>query len=183
MNKLVITIIVCLVVGFGLGFFIGWQSTNGVLVAQLEKAKKFFPTTADVRSINGTINKIQINIVTIDVSQSGNPFEDLPTTRQVTVVEKTVIVMQQQKDSAVYNQEYKLYLSALKRAATTTLSLPQPYEEKIIKLSDLKVGDTISVEASENIKTSASFTATKIIVQSIPATPTGNPAKAPPVAQ
>ncbi|MCX6702518.1 MAG: hypothetical protein NTW60_01450 [Candidatus Wolfebacteria bacterium] len=192
---LAVSLIISLAIGFGSGYLVGQKTTASNYQAQIEKAKKFFPLIPDVRSVSGVVKKISGNVVTIEMPASANPFEDLPTTREVAITDKTKIVKSEPKDTRAYQEEIAVYQEALKKvqrqtapastgtAPTTPAAManmpvpPMPFSEKDVKLSDLKEGMQISVQAGENIKTATKFEAVKITISSIAA-----PAVAPSVA-
>lgn len=166
MNKqsIVVVLVLGLLVGFALGFFVGKQGP----ISELVKVKNPSIPVNGIFSVTGTIKQIQGNVVTIDVVLSPTQ-KNLPKVLKITVGAGTQIVINQPKDQAVYTAELKAYQKAF---VTTTPSFsPQPFVEKILKLSDLKVGYTISAEAAADIKTASSFTATRIlIVQTVTST-------------
>ena len=83
-------------------------------------------------------------MITLQVAESGNPFEEWSTMRKVTVTDTTKIVRISQTDP---QKDPK-----------------QPQKEEIIKLTDLKTDDNITVEADHNIKNETSFTATRVSI-------------------
>ncbi len=176
-NKVYFALIIFLV-GIFLGFSVGilYKSKQAAqnsnidqkLLSQLEKAKKIFPPILEMRSVSGTIKKINKNTVTIESSPPLNPFEEFPLVRDVLITENTKIVKQEQKNSAEFQKEIEAYQKKISEQAQANLSipiLPLPFIEKEIKIDGIKEGNIILVEADENIKAMTSFKATKIIVQ------------------
>lgn len=169
------------------GGVVGYTVAGLQYSAQLEKAKKFFPVMSEMRSVSGTVTKVSGNVVTISTPPSNNPFEDVPTTRDVVVTAATKVIKNVQKDQKVYQEEMTAYQAALQKAqkaapaagpaagaspASAAVAFPvppMPFDEKELKVSDIKTGDMISVEAAQNIKTQTRFEATRITVNQTPA--------------
>ncbi len=179
MNKNNITLIV--VASLVIGGLIGYGGAAYQYSAQLGKVKALFPSQQATTSIGGTIKSISGNVITIETSKSANPFEDAPTVREVTVTSATSIVKRESKDPKIFQQEMEAYQKVIQKAVTvpvattstppTAVQAPLPFSETAIAISDLKAGDTITIEASQNIGTAASFEATKItrISEAVPA--------------
>ncbi|MCX6786522.1 MAG: hypothetical protein NTU85_01730 [Candidatus Kaiserbacteria bacterium] len=172
--KETITTLLVLIIGITIGFaggkYINIKVADSSCEAKLAKAKAMFPSAQDVRGVSGKISGINGNTVTIAVNET-SPFDDSPTAREVVVGENTKIVKMDFKDQTVFKQELEEYqkITSAQTDKTKIPTPPIPFTEKEISLSDLKVGDQITVEAGENIKTETKFTATKITLQVIPA--------------
>jgi hypothetical protein len=151
------------------------------LSQELEKAKKLFPSIPDMRSLSGIIVSISDNVITIKTPDPSNPFEELPTMRDVVVTPDTKIVKQAQENQAQFQKEFQDFQKKVQAAGANAglrpITSQLPSNETQLRLFDLKVNDRIAVEAKENIKTSTRFEATKITVQFAFA---GTPAVAPP---
>jgi hypothetical protein len=154
--------------------------------AQIEKAKsafeRVFPVQPTMLSVGGMIKNISGNTITLQASPSINPFDDLPAVRTVTVTSATKLVKNEQKDPKVLQQEFADFQKAMQRSvpgpgSSVPATLPptplKPFNETDIKISDLKTGDNISVEAASDIKTAASFEAVKIVLISTSSVPAG----------
>jgi len=178
-------ILVFFVASFVLGYLLGLGGSAQVLVDkyeaeisklqnQIEKAKKFFPSVSEIRTLSGAIQEIKNNTIFLKSGASSNPFEELPQVREVVVTENTKIIKQKPKDSKLLQEEMADYQKALEEAqkepsATTVFPTPpMPFAEEEITIADLKVGDQITVEANENIKTKTRFEASRIILQQSP---------------
>ena len=166
MTKIIaLAVIISLAVGLGLGFYIGYKNASLKFTSQIEKIKMLFPSSPDTRSISGTVKSVSGNVVTLETTASPNPFEELPTVRQVTVGSGTKIIKQVTKDPAEFQKEVTAWQkSSTDPKSGTITTLPLPFAETELKVSQLKSGDRVSVEASNNIKTQVSFEATKITV-------------------
>ena len=179
-------LIILLIISFSGGFLFGSMGKQDVLIsaadlqklqAQIEQAKKFFPSTpTDMRSVSGTIASINANTLTIQTSFS-NPFDDLPKTRTVTIGDKTKIIVLKQKDSATYQKENNAFQDSLRRSVkpgTPFLTPPNPFETSTGTISDFKQGQFVNVSANENIRNKASFEAASVqisLMNSIPPMP------------
>ena len=202
-NTSIMIAAVALIAGAVIGFYgssfktgvsSSFKEENEKLKSQIEAAKKFFPPSPpEIRSLSGTVKEIKDGAVTIEVNFFGNPFEDLPKMREVTVGERTIIVKNEQKSPDVFRKEMDAYQAALAKlspAGTGPAGIPAknypippaPFIEKKLELAALKAGDQISVEAGENIKTMTRFEAIRIVVQTPVALPASAPAGALPPA-
>lgn len=151
------------------GGVVGYISAGYQYSAQLNKVKSMFPATTAISFVSGTVKSVSGNVITMQTPSSGNPFEDLPTVRQVTVTSGTKIVRNEPKDPKVYQKEVAAYQAAVQKmkpiqTAATTPAMPQPFTETALKISDLKAGDVLMVDAGKDIKTRTSFDAVKITV-------------------
>lgn len=165
-------LLVGVLLGFGAGFWYGSRGAaasfaSASLVKQVEKAKALFATIADMRSVDGVITKINGNIITIQASSSTNPFDELPTTRNVIVAQNTKVILRQPKDPREFQKEVLAFQKAnAERIAARTPATPGspllPYLENEATLKDLKVNDRITAESATNIKTLTEFKATRI---------------------
>jgi hypothetical protein len=177
-----IFVLALIVLSFALGYLLGlggsaqvlvdkYESEIATLQSQIERAKKFFPSSPEIRVLSGAIQEIKNNTIFLKSGASLNPFEELPEVREVIVTENTKIIRQKPKDSELLQKEtadyQKAFEKAQKESSATTIfpTPPMPFTEEEIKIADLKVGDQITVEANENIKTKTSFEASRIIVQ------------------
>ncbi len=158
---------------FGGDTLTGTAGTDGRSVAELEakieKAKKFFPSIPDMRSVFGTVEMVKENVLVIKSSPSINPFEDLPEKREVVVTSTTKIIRMTQKDPKVFQREIEAIQkeqSGRKAGEIPSPALfPNPFIEKEVSLKDLRAGDQVSVEAGENIKEKTRFEAVRVVVQ------------------
>ena len=188
-SGVLLIVLVAIVLSAGIGYIIGQkQSKYGAygtssgslnsndnaevqrLQAQIEQAKKFFPQISDVRTVSGTIKSINGNVILIESDNTiQNPFEKSIKSRSITVNGNTKITKLENKDQATFQKELDDFQSKMKtQKADGTPQLiqpPAPFIEKQLSLDDLKVGDKITADASENIKEKDSFEATRIVMQ------------------
>lgn len=171
MEKIITYAIVFVILGGLIGYFLGsfTKSQNEEELfavneadlqdcqSELDRYKKaidtvFPPSPEEVFSIGGEIKSIDYNLIVIETMSLDERYlpgeEQKMEERRINIGSNTKIfkwsmpVFQELKDNEI---------------------LPEP-KETSIKLTDLKAGDFIGVEASENIKTKKEFTATKIIM-------------------
>ena len=169
---ILIIIAVAVVAGF-VGFSIGASRGSGVVTtsdaalrAQIERAKQFFPQISDVRAISGTVTEIRGNLLVLKADPLMNPFDEAPETRIVMITDATTIIKQISKDPDKFQRELEAYQSKLTETPSEDFTpLPSPFTEETLLLSDIAVGNRVSVEAAENIKTAEQFTAVRIVLQ------------------
>lgn len=164
----IVTPIAALIVGAIIGFMVGAgqpSSETARLQAQIEAAKKFFPSIPEMRTVSGTIKSISGDSITIESANTANPFEVLPVERIITITSDTKISSLEQKDQAMFQKEMAEFSKTVMVPQSGNMAPvmpPMPFTEKVITQSDLKEGMMVNVEASENIKEKASFVAIKI---------------------
>lgn len=163
---------VALVAGGVVGYYGASYQYSGIL----NKAKAAFPSQPTMMSVSGTIQSVSGKVITVKTNAMMNPFESLPEVRKVTVTDTTKIVKISTKDPSVYQAELEAYQKSMQKAVSpktgtsspvTAPSLgvpPTPMKETVLKLSDLKAGDMIMVDAGKDVKTQTSFDAVRIIV-------------------
>ncbi len=145
--------------GSKLGYVAGQKSSE----AEINNLKStlatyFLPPPEEVFSLSGTVKEVGNNFIKIEIASFSQypppPGASAPTEmRTVRVGAETAIA-----EFTFDRNEPPV--------PTGEGVLPQEVPGKKIKLSDLKVGDQVTVEAAENIKNKMEFTATKI--QKIP---------------
>ena len=210
----IVLAVIALVAGLGVGYMMGLSAPSAQIdrtqadqlqgelekmKAQIEKAKQFFPPSPQITSISGSVKSVEGDIMTVEASLFINPFEELPTMREVLVTEATKIIRNEPKDSALLQKENEAYQKALKEykpsvpagdgvlpSLASSPTPPQLSVEKEVALGDVKAGDQVFVDAGKNIKTEKRFEAVRIVVQmtTLPAgamylAPVGFPVPAP----
>ncbi len=136
----------------------GWEAAKAKL-----KTWGFLPPEPEVlNTIYGTITGINGNTIALKADPTvRNPLEDqAPETRTITVTDQTKISQQEAKTPEELKKDQAAFQEALKKGQPPTPITPFNLIE--IKLSDLKVNDRISVTSADNIKLSATITATTI---------------------
>ena len=159
------------------GAILGYAGGSHQYAAQLDTARKALPVQATMSSVLGKITGISGNIITITqpiLNPPVDPFEDLPAVRHVTVTSATNIVKDVVVDPSVFQQEMTAYQAAIQKirekgptAGVDVPAQPIPVIQTTLTLSDLKVGDMITVDAGTDVKTITSFDAVTITVNEI----------------
>jgi len=166
--SLAIFISFCFGVGVVIGFLFSWNLAKerffnqGYLEGSKEMEKRYqakiqevFPQPEKIFTLIGKIINLEEEkkILTLRASlQTPNPFAP-KLEKKVKVGEDTKIVKRTIKSIEEFQKE------------TEKGSSPLPYREELGEFSDLKIGEQIIVEASENIKNKEEFVAERIIIQ------------------
>lgn len=158
----------------------GWDAAmqtlkdSGALPQMLE--------ATEVKNIDGKIESISGNDVTIKVSTPGLISTPTLLTRTVTIDPNTKIIQLVQRDQAEIQKEFEIFNEKMQQQQTQSVTDPKdmPYppqmqDKKDVSLGDLKVGQTIMVQAAEDIKDKKQFAATEIQIQQSIATPENLP--------
>lgn len=153
--------VVLLLAGLAAGFLAG----NSGSVGNILPSGTTGPTAPELLGLTGTVKEISGATITLDISAMPN-IGGGPSTRQVEVTASTTLTKQTTKDPAQFQAELAAYQkkSSSLKPGSPSLSIPSPTEQTAIKISDIKVGDMLSVNADHDIKTAASFEAMQIIV-------------------
>ena len=175
--------VICLAVGVIAGVFLkGADPRVAEMQAQIEAAKKLFPSISDMRAVSGKVTQVGSNSLTIQTDVVTSPFDDVPSVREIVVGPNTKLTKQISKDPKGFRAEMAAYEAKAANikpgSVNAPLVPPSSFSEEEIKLSDIKVGDRITASADENIKTAAKFTA--LAVQVMPAAPAVLPPTAAP---
>lgn len=174
-----VTAIVGCLLGYTVGYFRGGKDVTASYVAKIVAVNKLFPSApANIFSLSGQVKSINGSTIVINANpMTQNPFAEgnFPAVREVTIVGATSITRTEQKDPATFQKEMTAFQKATQSrtgsagAAPAAVNLPNPFTEVVLKLSDVKVGDTITITAASDITSAARFEATKIQVsQAIP---------------
>ena len=173
-SKYIVILLTTLVIGFGLGFFTQKLTATtqkdpeiARLRSQIEKAKRFFPPEQSaINTLSGTIKTVSGRSIALDVNLP-NPFQDVPLLRTVRITDKTTIIKFEQKDPAIFRTESLEFQRKTVKLPTgpgssVQLVPPSPFREKPGALADLKIGQSVSVTANEDIAAKESFDAASI---------------------
>ena len=114
----------------------------------------------EVLGVSGIIKEIKEKSILIETVIPGKP----PITREAIIESETKIIKQTQKDPVVLNKEFEASVKLSKTTSLANTTIPQTFsfEETEIQFADLKKGDLVFVQATENIKDRENFIA-KII--------------------
>jgi hypothetical protein len=159
------------ILGAGVAFVYG----AGSYQKGFEAAKKLVAETpmgaalispAEIMAVSGTVTAVNGSSVTIKM-QAMSPFDDANLLeRTINVTGGTKIVKITMPDPTEMQAQMEAFVKAT-QAGKTPASIPAPTQpkEETIAISAIKVGDTVTATAAENIKSAKSFTATEVRVQ------------------
>jgi hypothetical protein len=120
----------------------------------------FSRETAPRTQIAGTIGSIEGSVIVLLTGDNAGADEPGPSERRVTVTSSTEYFASIRKD----DEQYRLEVEEYQKAGDQEAAPPQVTELKKISFADLREGDSILVEASEDIGASAAFTAVRVTV-------------------
>lgn len=178
-------LVAALVVGFLAGYGLGraslgssaagrtYQDGYEAAKAKLRASGLVPMNPTSLQSLSGQIKSVDGNsFVMTSTLRSINPLEELsvPEERTVTLAASAKIYRQ----SAIAPAELQKRMTAFQETLKTgkPSEPPPPYDVSEITLKDLKVGDSVSVEADHDILTQTSFEAVKVTSYPSPAAPT-----------
>lgn len=181
-GTLIIKIVVAIGVVAGISFVayqIGYG--NGVGTKDVSQTESTLPIES--RLVIGTVEKISSQKITIkDFRKIPIVASSTDQSARMTVVANVTTIIERliQKDIAVINKERDAFLKEIEAqgaysSTTAMIQPPTPYTLTKITLSDIKVGDTVSAFAAEDISKLTTFTATKIDIQNASSVPTTVP--------
>jgi len=162
-QKEVLFVLISVIVIGAISFSAGKRSglrqgrTEGVnKITELTKVVDLFvpPMPNEVFLTSGEIKSIDKDIITLEINSLQERM--LPGVTPKKEIKKVIVSSE--------TEIIKIDFSALINPSKSK-GLPSGPQEIKIKLSDLKVGDKISVTAMENIKNKESFNASKIVTQ------------------
>lgn len=130
----------------------------------------FVGVSDDIRSLSGTVTAIEGNRISFKF-ESFNPFENQALSDRVAVATESTKVIafietgltKEEKDEKI--ESLKAINPQIDDATLERFINQKSFVEKAIVIADIKVGDTISVVASENAKTLREFEVVQIQVQ------------------
>ncbi len=145
----------------------GWNAAKARLAASPHLGM-MMNRSGEVKSVSGTVESISGNRITIKIK----PLEPLasPTldSRIVTITNTTKITKMIPRDPQTVQKEMDAFMKSIQtppKAGTQMITPPMPPSPSTKQdaiISDIKVGDTITVTAVENIKEIKKFTATEV---------------------
>lgn len=173
--------IVGIVAGLTGGYFLGYargavaiKTSYAPKIAEVEAMLPPVPST--IQSLTGTVQAINGATLTLQVASGTfvDPFlADFPTTREVTITTTTNITSMTPISSTELQEEMQAYVEQLKKSTSTSeeITPPSSFTKTAISISDIKVGDTVIITASDNILSASSFAATSIQDEGAPVVP------------
>ncbi|MFA6407079.1 MAG: hypothetical protein WCV80_00035 [Candidatus Paceibacterota bacterium] len=192
-----ITLVIGYLVGMSQGVSKGESTIKASYASKIEEVKKLFPSTPEIYSVFGMVKSLDGKVITVETQVFGNPFEEIPKVREITVGTDTKITKNEQISAEEYKkliEEYQVAMKKFQKDQQTSMALGRPAplpvggypmlpsmtKEVIISVSDIKVGDSITVRADKNIKTEAKFEASSVSVSLASPTSGVTPAAVPP---
>ena len=181
-SKNTIALLAMFLMGFGGGFFVERALMTGPndkeierLQSQINRAKKFFPPILqDIRSVLGIVKELGGDTVVIEITLV-NPFDESPQNRIVKIANETKIVRNERRDPAAYQREIADFQKKLQAQSNNPPSVratpPNEFSQAPATISDIAVGQQISIATDENIRDKESFTAKTIVI--LPTLPSG----------
>lgn len=155
--------------GYTSGYQIGF-ATSKKLVEESAMGD-FFRThvISETFSITGKITAIEGNVMTVNMRLL-NPYDNLEmSNRKVLIASTTKFMTVRKKAEEAFVREKIAFAKTLAASSTYKESqqddesfLPQQFVQMTVSSSTLKVGDTVSVIANENIRDSQTFNASKV---------------------
>ena len=172
---LILWVIVIISVGFvfyKIGFNKAYQTAKQEIELRYQsKIQELFPEPEEMLSFMARITDIKRDTLSIVIpAATFNPFaEDM--IKKVKITDSTEIVKRIARPEMEFQKEQEAYNKILESFEGSPEDLPPsplPFEDVKIEITELKIGDEITVEAEENIKDKDEFTAKKIILQFAP---------------
>jgi hypothetical protein len=170
-----IGIVLLILIGIGGGWSVGYQSGNekgyekgyGEATFSAEaKLEDYQMTRAPAlsRSVSGTIERVEGNTLYVKIPDV-NPIKG--TTERILAVkvnDSTVIEQTSPKEETVFRGEMDDFLSASasRTSSSTGLKPPTPFILSTVLVTDLRLGQTLSITATEDIGKANEITAASI---------------------
>lgn len=172
MNKFTPIIIITLAAGIIFGYMWGHYQSAASYAPQIEAVNKMLPSATHATSVEGRVKQINPDSIVLEgVAVSVSPFAagNYPMTRQVAVTSSTKIIRVTSKDPLQFQKEMVAYQNSLqnKNQGSSMLTPPSPFDETTIQLSDIKVGDSVSATAANDIINASSFDAIQLQVNAL----------------
>lgn len=170
------TVLIGIIVGIGLSFVYFKQAPasigGGTYQEGFDTAKNrvlesamgaIFRTPDDIRTLSGAVTALNGSKITIHI-ESQNPFDDPALAdRTIVITVGTKITKISQGDPKVFQAEMDTFMKKI-QSGKVAGSPPVPPEptRTTVGASSIKVGDTITATALENIRTLKEFTASEL---------------------
>lgn len=164
----IVSIVVAVIVGLAGGYFWGYAKGGAAVMAsyagKIDQLKNLLPVPTTLNSLSGKVTAVSGMTLTLAAASiTPNPFADaFPAIREVTAISSTTITRATQTNPLEFQKEVQAYTSQIGKPGSPAVAAPSPVSQTVISLSDIKVGDTVTVTAGSNILDAASFTATTI---------------------
>ncbi|MBI3671505.1 hypothetical protein HY249_01785 [Candidatus Azambacteria bacterium] len=154
-------------------------------VSQKESGAALMPIMGEVRAISGIVKSIADDKIIISADPMGPTRVAGVDLRTILTSSSTKVTLWQNKDRAIFEKELAKFTENIKKIQKSKEPVvpelpPEPFTRTEIKLSEIKEGDRVAVEAGKDIKDSKEFTAVSIMVQKPIAPPISQETKAEP---
>ena len=150
------------------------DNTDNTYQAGFDAAKKIIEnnlgsvakTPEDFRTVSGTVSAVSGSGFTLHV-QSLDPFADPAlASRTVLVDSSTTVIKLVPKDSKTLQSEMDAFVKATQAGGGVSKIIPPtPVTDSPVSVSDIAVGDFVTVIAAENISSLREFSAIQVRVQ------------------
>ena len=121
-------------------------------------------TPDDIRTLSGTVTAVSGNRVTIH-TLSQNPFDDPALSdRTIVITAGTKITKISQVDMKAFQDEMDAFMKKIQsgKGASALPPIPPEPTRTTVETSSIKIGDTLTATAVENINTVKEFSASEI---------------------
>lgn len=120
----------------------------------------------DVRVLFGSVTAIKGNSFTLHTQTEGN---SALTDRNVTVTSETKVTKVSQKDKKILESEIAEFAKKQDEAKKSQRLIlpPDIFLHTVVNVSEVAIGDTVTVTTSENVSTKKEFIASEIELRSI----------------
>lgn len=201
-RKLTITVIMLLILAFGAGVVAGMKLNTGckcgegltlesgenTFKAGYEAAKKrladsgFFPMLEmEIKAVFGEVTEVKDGRLALRI----RPLEPLADqdldTRIILADSHTKIYELAQRDQDEYQKEMEDFSRIMQAqmsnpsAETASLTPPEMFTKKEVKITDIRIGQNINVVSDENIRSAKEIRAAEITFHAIPQAPVAMP--------
>ncbi|VAW32406.1 hypothetical protein MNBD_CPR01-55, partial [hydrothermal vent metagenome] len=138
-----ITAIVALIIGAGIGFFIGMGQSSVAPVQNNQATVSTIPIPSDIRSLTGTVESVSGNTFVLAVEPG--IFGQNLSKRTIAITSNTKVFTQKEKDSNTLQKEFDEYTKLEKsNKDTTPPTPPSPFIQSSASMSDIVPGGQVT---------------------------------------
>ena len=181
--------VVVFLLGYSVSYLVDKSSINNSYTAGWNAAKQRVadvgfvppvPANMPVESVSGTVQSINGDKITVKIHPLEVFADASLDTRTIDITSGTKMYSVTMVDQKTFAAEMNAFSKKMQTTGTnsaTSLTPPSPTTKTAISLSDLKVGNIVSINTSSDIKEVKEFSATEIDVNNPTVVPTPAPAK------
>ncbi len=162
--RLVAVALVVLIVGYAAGYLPEKQKNDDLRA----KVSKILPGIPEMREFGATIKEIRGKTIIVTVPPSASSLDEYPLEREVTITDATKIILRTPLDPMGFQKVLNEYMSSHPSPTSTP---PTPFSETKLSISDLKVGDSVTIKTADDVKSARVFEAMAIIEAGAPPAP------------